>query len=384
MNPRDRRDELGVSAIGLPFRSAYGTRRVSVGKVTIGGSVSMADPATEILAWYDSHARDLPWRVPPNENRRPDPYHVWLSEIMLQQTTVAAVVPYFNRFLVRWPTVADLAAADDADVMAEWAGLGYYARARNLLKSARIVALAGSFPQTEAALRTLPGVGPYTAAAIAAIAYGHPAVVVDGNVERVMARLHALRDPLPGVKTAMRAKAAEMTPKHRAGDYAQAVMDLGAGVCTPTAPACPDCPWTDRCQARALGIAEALPVRAAKTPKPRREGHVYVGIRADGAVLLERRAETGLLGGMLGFPGSPWADRSTQAPPLAANWRALPTTVTHVFTHFRLELTVHVAHLPMDAAGTFTAPHAFSDAHLPTVFRKVWRVAFTELAEPAE
>ena len=340
--------------------------------------------AAEILRWYDVHARALPWRVPPGETRQADPYHVWLSEIMLQQTTVAAVTAYFNRFVSQWPTVADLAAAPDNDVMAAWAGLGYYARARNLLKAARIVAQAGSFPDTEDGLRALPGVGPYTAAAISAIAFGRRAVVVDGNVERVMARYFALRDPLPGVKAEMKARADGLTPSARAGDYAQAVMDLGATICTPRNPACGICPWMQECAGRKAGIEQALPARAPKPMKPTRYGHVYYGVREDGAVWVERRPNKGLLGGMLGFPGTDWAEDAPDAtPPLGADWCATSPDVTHVFTHFRLELTIHVAKLDMRMTpdvGEFVMADRFADSALPTVFRKVYRAGHKALA----
>ena len=232
--------------------------------------------ADRLLAWYDANARDLPWRIPPQRSRagdRPDPYHIWLSEVMLQQTTVAAVIPYFDHFTQRWPTVADLAAAEDADVMGAWAGLGYYARARNLLKCARAVAAEGGrFPGTEADLAQLPGIGPYTAAAVAAIAFGRRAVVVDGNVERVMARIHDVETPLPDAKSLLRELADAATPDTRPGDYAQAVMDLGATVCTPRSPSCGICPWADGCAARKAGTAAALPRKRPKAPKPIRHG----------------------------------------------------------------------------------------------------------------
>lgn len=330
-----------------------------------------------LLAWYDENARDLLWRVPPAESRaggRPDPYHIWLSEVMLQQTTVAAVGRYFRAFTARWPDVHALAAAEDAAVMAEWAGLGYYARARNLLKSARVVSadLNGVFPQTEAALRALPGVGPYTAAAIAAIAFGVPATVVDANVERVMARVFAVQKPLPDCKPELRKLATRLTPELRAGDYAQAVMDLGATLCGQK-PECPLCPWAAECQAHAQGMAVELPRKRPKVAKPVRNGVVYLALRSDGKVLVETRPDKGLLGGMLGFPGSRWQEGTVvSTPPVPARWQVLPEDVRHTFTHFHLRLQVQVAHVDIGvnpAVGRFEVPTPDS---MPTVMRKVW------------
>jgi A/G-specific adenine glycosylase len=336
------------------------------------------DLPTQLLQWYDRHARALPWRVPPRAGVRPEPYHVWLSEIMLQQTTVAAVKSYFETFVRRWPTVADLAAAEDSQVMAAWAGLGYYARARNLLKCARTVAgeMGGVFPDTEAALQKLPGIGPYTSAAIAAIAFDRRATVLDGNVERVMARLHAVEAPLPASKESLRRLAAALTPAKRAGDYAQAVMDLGATVCTPTRPACGLCPWAAACDGRARGIAADLPRKLPKRAKPVRVGIAYVARREDGALLLEQRPGKGLLGGMLGWPGSDWTEvPPDDAPPLEADWLDAGAEVRHTFTHFHLRLKVLRAEVAGDARplrGAFVAAEAFDPDHLPTVMRKVW------------
>ncbi|MDJ1009364.1 MAG: A/G-specific adenine glycosylase, partial [Paracoccaceae bacterium] len=300
--------------------------------------------ADDILAWYDRNARVLPWRVPPGSDARPDPYRVWLSEIMLQQTTVAAVKDYFLRFTALWPDVTALAAAEDAAVMGEWAGLGYYARARNLLKCARAVVADhdGRFPDTREALLTLPGIGPYTAAAIAAIAFGRPAAVVDGNVERVMARLFAVTTPLPAAKPELTAHAARLTPAHRPGDYAQAVMDLGATICTPKSPACGICPWAASCRGRAEGVAAGLPHKTPKKAKPVRRGIAYVARNPRGDWLLERRPEKGLLGGMLGWPTSDWSDAPAPAPPSDGDWRSIGE-VRHTFTHFHLILDVVVA-----------------------------------------
>ncbi|WP_322867587.1 A/G-specific adenine glycosylase [Aquicoccus sp. G2-2] len=338
----------------------------------------MHQRAADLLEWYDTHARALPWRVPPGAGVRADVYRVWLSEVMLQQTTVAAVKGYFERFTARWPTVEALAHARDEDVMGEWAGLGYYARARNLLKCARVVTQCGGFPQTREGLMALPGIGPYTAAAIAAIAFDAPEVVVDGNVERVMARLYAVRAPLPGAKAELIEKAALTTPKTRPGDYAQAVMDLGATLCTPKAPACGICPWRGICEARALGIAASLPARSPKQAKPVRRGVAYVGRRADGAWLLERRPGKGLLGGMLGWPGAPWGEVAQEAPPVTADWRDIGAEARHTFTHFHLRLAIKVADLPMESvpnAALFLPKSEFRPSDLPTVMRKVFDLA---------
>jgi A/G-specific adenine glycosylase len=342
-----------------------------------------------LLGWYDSHARVLPWRVGPAERAEgvvPDPYRVWLSEIMLQQTTVAAVRDYFHRFTRRWPTVRALADAEDSEVMAEWAGLGYYARARNLLKCARVVADRhdGRFPDTRAALMELPGIGPYTAAAIAAIAFDRAETVVDGNVERVMARLHAIETPLPAAKKDLVKLAADLTPVHRPGDYAQAVMDLGATICTPRSPACGICPWIHACAGRAAGIAAELPRKTPKKAQPVRYGIAWIGRRADGAWLLETRPESGLLGGMLGWPGTDWSEAPQGEPPVEADWRDPGAEVRHTFTHFHLRLALRVARLPLEAApsrGAFVPATAFRPASLPTVMRKAHDLASATLAD---
>ena len=345
--------------------------------------------AADLLAWYDRHARVMPWRIGPAERAqgvRPDPYRVWLSEIMLQQTTVAAVRDYFHRFTARWPDVRALAAAADEAVMAEWAGLGYYARARNLLRGARAVVSdhGGQFPATRAGLLALPGVGPYTASAVAAIAHDEPATVVDGNVERVMARLFRVEEPLPKARTTLTLHAETLTPRLRPGDYAQAVMDLGATICTPRKPACALCPWSGDCLARAAGVQDGLPRKAPKGEKPRREGNVWIARRGDGAWLLERRAEKGLLGGMLGWPGTPWDSRAggNSTPPMAATWRQAEGAIRHTFTHFELYLTVSVADVGPDAEplrGRFLLPQEFGPGDLPTVMRKAYDVALATL-----
>lgn len=328
----------------------------------------------------------MPWRVPPQERKNgiaPDPYKVWLSEIMLQQTTVATVKSYFERFTQRWPTIQDLAAAEDSDVMGEWAGLGYYARARNLLKCARQVVkeYGGNFPADHAALLKLPGIGPYTAAAISSIAFDLRYAVLDGNVERVMARLFNLHRPLPDAKPDLMVKAEELTPEERSGDYAQAVMDLGATICTPKSPACGICPWRTPCLARTQGTAEALPKKAPKKVKPVRRGVVFVGQRSDGAWLLETRPDKGLLGGMLGWPGSDWIDIDKQlpehSPPCDGNWNSIDAEVRHTFTHFHLILTVCHAHLDANAValrGGFLPAHRFRPSDLPTVMRKAFNI----------
>lgn len=339
----------------------------------------LTQQAADLLDWYDLHARDMPWRVAPSEGQkgvRPDPYHIWMSEVMLQQTTVAAVKDYFRKFVARWPTVDDLAAAQDADVMGAWAGLGYYARARNLLKCARVVStdLGGVFPDTYDDLLKLPGIGPYTAAAVVSIAFDRRAVVLDGNVERVMARYYRVLDPLPASKETLRGLADGLTPDQRCGDYAQAVMDLGATICTPRSPACGICPWMTDCTARMAGDAASLPRKTPKAAKPIRLGVAYVALRADGAVLLERRPDKGLLGGMLGWPGSEWReDTPVATPPLAADWQVIGE-VRHTFTHFHLRLQVCLAQ-DVDgavAASEFMPREAFSPSDLPTVMRKVW------------
>ncbi len=338
--------------------------------------------AAELLTWYDSNARAMPWRIGPADRAagiRPDPYRIWLSEVMLQQTTVAAVRAYFLRFTARWPDVTALAAAADADVMGEWAGLGYYARARNLLACARAVAGAhgGRFPTTRDGLMRLPGIGPYTAAAVAAIAFDEPAVVVDGNVERVMARLYRVETPLPAAKPELVRLAEGLTPALRAGDYAQAVMDLGATICSPRNPACGICPLNRVCAARASGDQADLPRKTAKPAKPVREGRLWIARRSDGAMLLETRPERGLLGGMLGWPGSNW-DGGGGPAPLDADWQESGAEVRHTFTHFHLRLVVAVAEVGANAVplrGMFLPQAAFRPSDLPTVMRKAWDVA---------
>jgi A/G-specific adenine glycosylase len=325
--------------------------------------------ASLLLDWYDAHARTLPWRTPPGAAERPDPYRVWLSEIMLQQTTVAAVGPYYAKFTSRWPTVEALAAADEAELMAAWAGLGYYARARNLIACARTVAAQGGFPASEESLRALPGIGAYTAAAVAAIAFGERAVVVDANVERVVTRLFALAEPLPAARPHIRTLADTITPDRRAGDFAQAMMDLGATVCTPRNPRCDACPLAARCDARAEGTPEAYPVKAAKKAKPHRRGIAY-WLESHSAVLLVRRPDKGMLGGMRALPGGAWGEHPEAAPPIEADWRHVGT-VEHVFTHFSLSLDVMAAEHPdRPIEGEWWPVDDIEAAGLPTLYAR--------------
>ncbi|MGE4480292.1 A/G-specific adenine glycosylase [Acidocella sp.] len=317
-------------------------------------------PARKLLNWYHRHRRHLPWRSPPGEAA--DPYRVWLSEIMLQQTVVATVKPYYAKFLAAYPTVQDLAKASVEEVCALWAGLGYYARARNLHKCALAVSARGDFPKRIEELRALPGVGPYTANAVGAIAFGLPVLPVDGNVERVAARLFAIEEPLPGSKKRIAQAAARLMEDQAAqaapGDFAQALFDLGATVCTPKSPDCLACPWRGHCRARAEGVAESLPVKARKAARPRREGVAYVLLDGQDNVLLLRRPPRGLLGGMLVLP---------EEPPVAARWREAGR-VEHVFTHFSLSLAVWVARVAVLPAGVLSAPA--QDAPVPSVMRK--------------
>lgn len=341
------------------------------------------DPARDLLRWYDRNRRELPWRAAANE--RPDPYRVWLSEIMLQQTTAAAVAPYYRRFLARFPDVFALARAGRDDVLSAWQGLGYYARARNLHACARVIAheRGGRFPESEDELRRLPGIGPYSAAAIAAIAFDRRASAVDGNAERVVARLFAVETPLPRAKPEIRRRAAALVPDTRPGDYAQALMDLGAVACTPRNPSCGACPWAGICRARARGIAESLPRRAPKAERPRRHAVAFVLTRSDGAVLLRKRADDGLLGGMMEVPTTPWRARKWRQAEAAAHapargaWRRLPGSVTHGFTHFRFDVTVLTRETRAKRLrhGRFVRPEALGDAALPTVMKKIIRHA---------
>jgi A/G-specific adenine glycosylase len=342
----------------------------------------MREPG-DLLAWYDRHARVLPWRARCGEQA--DPYRVWLSEIMLQQTTVKAVVPYYARFLSRWPTVDALAAASLDDVLRVWSGLGYYARARNLHACAKVVVERhrGQFPNGVNALRALPGIGDYTAAAVAAIAFDLPAVPVDGNVERVVSRLFAVENELPAAKPAIKQLAASLLPARRAGDFAQALMDLGATICSPKRPACALCPWGNSCLASERGDQETFPRKAPKREGRLRRGAAFVVLRSDARVLLRRRPDKGLLAAMMEVPGSDWTHDFDEtvarhlAPRLRANvrWQRLPGAVRHVFTHFPLELTVFVTQVPRATVAPKGARWVkigdLPGEALPNVMRKV-------------
>lgn len=348
-------------------------------------STILAKPTSrKLLAWYDTNRRDLPWRAGPGECA--DPYHVWLSEIMLQQTTVAAVTPYFGKFLELWPDLPALASASRDEVLTSWAGLGYYSRARNLHACARVLVEdhAGRFPQTESELAKLPGIGVYTAAAVAAIAFGERATVVDGNVERVMTRQFALATPLPKVKSEVRALVEKLVPKSRPGDFAQAMMDLGATICTPRSPDCARCPWRKSCHA--LGADEVLrfPVRTQKKPRPTRRGIVYWVETDRGEILIEQRPERGLLAAMWQFPTEEWTEVSARSAfaekaraksaPFEAAWSRVPGLVTHTFTHFHLELAVYraaaTARVNPDR-GRFVKRRDLEGYALPSLMQKV-------------
>jgi A/G-specific adenine glycosylase len=355
------------------------------GDSSTAASGSGDDIASRLLGWYDIHHRELPWRITPREHARgvmPDPYRIWLSEVMLQQTTVEAVKTYFRAFVEKWPDVEALAAAPTEDVMKAWAGLGYYSRARNLKACADLVAQrGGGFPDTEAGLRELPGIGAYTSAAITAIAFDQPAAVVDGNVERVISRLFSITTPLSEAKTEIRAHVERMVPGTRPGDFAQAMMDLGATICTPRRPRCMLCPLREDCSATVSGDPEHFPVRLPKADKPLRRGAAFVVVRGDGAILLRKRPERGLLGGMTEVPTTDWtarADGATTeaAAPFPANWRPAGR-IAHVFTHFALELDVFRAEVNGAApAGHFwSLAHEISGEALPTVMKKAIEAA---------
>jgi A/G-specific adenine glycosylase len=332
----------------------------------------------KLLDWYATSARDLPWRAPPGSRVRPDPYHVWLSEVMLQQTTVAAVRPYFEQFTARWPSVAALAAAEDADILAAWAGLGYYSRARNLIAAARNVMADhdGRFPGTAAELRTLPGIGDYTAAAIAAFAYGADTIPIDANLERVLARLFLVETPLPQAKAELTAHARTLWPAKGGGDFAQALMDLGARICITRKPRCELCPLAELCSARAQGNPERLPVKPTKRARPEKFGQA-LWIQRNDAVWLIRRPAKGLLGGMRALPGGAW-----QADPLPATHDSLGT-IRHIFTHFALTLAVHpAASTAAVGEGEWWPLRELDAAGLPTLYRRAAELALAH-AQPA-
>lgn len=347
----------------------------------------VSEIAAALLAWYDAHHRELPWRISPRMRAggyQPDPYRVWLSEVMLQQTTVTAVKPYFMRFLKRWPSVSDLALADQDEVMKAWAGLGYYSRARNLKKCAETVLAihGGRFPDTEDELRNLPGIGTYTAAAIAAIAFDKAAAVVDGNVERVMSRLFAIETPLPAAKSEIRARISAILPQQRPGDFAQATMDLGATICSPKRPKCMFCPVTSHCEALRGDDPQHFPRKAAKKQKPLRRGAAFIAVRDDDAVLLRKRAQKGLLGGMAEPPTSSWSARTDgatdiDAAPFKAAWRPAGS-IRHVFTHFELSMNVFRADGTAFAAPEgwwWSPPGELAKEALPSVMKKAIEAA---------
>jgi A/G-specific adenine glycosylase len=340
--------------------------------------LKQSDLSTKLLAWYDVHRRVLPWRAP--KGKKADPYRVWLSEIMLQQTSVQAVGAYYRKFLARWPDVKALAAARQDDVLAAWAGLGYYARARNLHAAAKLVAgeMGGKFPGTATALRQLPGVGAYTAGAISAIAHDERQAAMDANAERVIARLYAVETPMPKAKIELHALCSVLVPA-RAGDFVQALMDLGSAICTPNRPACPNCPWSDHCRARMRGIQEQLPVKAPKIARPLKRGAAFVARHKSGAVLLVKRPGKGLLASMLEPPLGPWgadfpsAKKALKQAPFSAAWKKRPGIVRHGFTHFELEIEVYAVELSRRPAfkGRWVAQEQLREVELPTVMRKI-------------
>lgn len=343
----------------------------------VNNTINIDDFRGKILKWYDKHQRILPWRA--TKKQKPNPYYVWLSEIMLQQTTVVTVGPYFEKFIKKWPTVHDLAAVDKEEVMHEWAGLGYYARARNLHKCAQAVSkeLKGVFPEAQDELEQLSGIGNYTSAAVRAIAFNKPANVVDGNIERVMARIYAVTKPLPESKSYLKKLAAGLADnrKDRPGDYAQALMDLGAGICTPRSPRCSLCPVNDICAGYKKGVAETLPVRKSKKPKPQKHGAVYWIINNKDEVCFGRRSEKEMLGGMIGLPTSEWIVQDNKIKPLKG-YKRTEQFITHSFTHFDLKLHIYTKNhnngtsLPQNNP-IWVSPLELDSVGLPTLFKKV-------------
>ena len=342
--------------------------------------------ANRTLKWYDSHARILPWRIPPAKSAaglKPNAYHVWLSEIMLQQTTVKAVEPYYDIFTIKWPTITELAAAKDEEIMAAWAGLGYYSRARNLIKCARIIVrdYNSIFPEDEKVLLELPGIGSYTAAAIRTIAFNKEANVIDGNIDRIISRLFAIMTPISLSKNKIKLYAASMLPKNRFGDYAQALMDLGSQICTPKNPNCTVCPIKSKCSSYKKGITSTIPYRIRKKPKPIRYGYVFVILTKNNSILLERRPDSGILGGMLAFPTTSWGESKelNLSPPIQANWTVLSEKVYHTFSHFHLELMVVrgvVNKLPFEYLEV--SLDAFNPKSFPTLMRKVFNIGLQD------
>ncbi len=337
----------------------------------------------KLLSWYDRTGRTLPWRIRPEDRdagQIPDPYAIWLSEIMCQQTTIPHATPYWEKFLARFPTVTDLADAERDEVLAMWAGLGYYARARNLHKCAQLIRDAhnGQFPQSEAGLLQLPGIGPYTAATIAAICFDEPTNIVDGNVERVISRIFRVQSPLPKAKTELRRLAATLASPKRPGDYGQALMDLGGTVCTPTSPNCAHCPWQGHCAAYANGDQTDYPKKSPKTKRPIRYGAVFV-LQYQYQILLQRRPDNGLLGGMMGLPGTEWTARREADPlraaPQARNWEKCPGEVKHVFTHFDLRLDVYRAETSRKISGEWADIQNLAEYAIPTAYKKALRKA---------
>jgi A/G-specific adenine glycosylase len=342
--------------------------------------------AADLLLWYDKHRRVLPWRALPHV--KANPYHVWLSEIMLQQTTVAAVIPYFNKFIKRWPDVEALAAASLDDIMRMWAGLGYYRRARMLHQCAQIIVAyyKSQFPSDIKTLLKLPGFGPYTAAAVATIAFDQRANVIDGNVERVMARIHTIKTPLPAAKPKLRSAAEKLLPDTRYGDYAQALMDLGATICTPRNPKCDLCPWQNFCQAYAEGIVDDLPRKLKPTAKPIRYATAFVVFNPDRHILIRQRPDTGLLGGMMEIPTSDWveghqptAKQIASAAPIKTTWKELPTIETHVFSHFELRVSIRIGHTKRAKAGIWVSPDNLKNEALPSLMHKIARAGLKGL-----
>ena len=342
-----------------------------------------------ILNWYDCNARDLPWRIPPSQSKagiKPHPYHVWLSEIMLQQTTVKAVKPFYYRFITKWPSIIELASAKDADIMEAWAGLGYYSRARNLIKCARLVVkdYNSIFPQDEKLLLELPGIGPYTASAIRAIAFNKKANVIDGNIDRVIVRLFAIMTPISLSKTKIKTHAAAIIPKNRFGDYAQALMDLGSQICTPKNPKCNSCPIKSECNSYKQDKTNCIPKPLIKKPKPIRYGYVFVILTKNNTILLERRPNLGILGGMLAFPGTIWQESNELKlfPPFQASWDILNQPVNHTFSHFHLELKIAISIVARPPSKYLEISlDTFNPKSLPTLMRKVFAISANRISK---